>query len=71
MTTVAELKAAKQAGREAHARGEVPSHHPQQGGGELYEAWYDGWDEANEEANDRDSLVLLHDDENPDFWIGG
>lgn len=51
MTTVAELKAANQAGREAHAQGIIPDAHPSEVPGELYEAWFDGWDEANEDAN--------------------
>jgi hypothetical protein len=52
MTTVSELKAAKQAGREAFAQGVIPDAHPSEVPGELYEAWFDGWDEANTEAAD-------------------
>jgi hypothetical protein len=50
MATVAELKAAKKAGAAAFRSGEVPKYHPSQCGGELYEAWYDGWDQAQTAA---------------------
>jgi hypothetical protein len=52
MATVQELFAAKAEGRQAFFRGEIPSYHPQFGGGELYEAWYDGWDAAQQESYD-------------------
>jgi hypothetical protein len=57
MATVAELKSAKEAGAAAFKRGEVPSHHPKDGDrSELYEAWYDGWDEEQAKALDDHDL---------------
>lgn len=52
MATVTELKAEKSAGRAAFAQGVIPDAHPSEVPGELYEAWFDGWDEARTEAAD-------------------
>jgi len=50
---IAELRAAKAEGAAAFARGEIPTHHPKDGDrSERYEAWYDGWDEAQTAAMD-------------------
>lgn len=50
MATTAELFAEKAAGRRAFWNGETPLMHPSECPGELYEAWYDGWDQARNDA---------------------
>lgn len=50
--TLEQLRAAEEQGRADFTRGIVPPFHPQECGDEMYEAWFDGWDRAQTEAND-------------------
>jgi hypothetical protein len=53
MATTQELRQAKEQGKLAFHHGlRNPAHPRVAGGGELYEAWYDGWDEAVTEYED-------------------
>jgi hypothetical protein len=44
------LKVAKKQGYADFAKGIVPEHYKKCDGGELYEAYYDGWDAACSDA---------------------
>lgn len=50
MATVAELKAAREQGKADWLAGVNPDVHPSKAPGELYEAWYDGWEAAEKQA---------------------